>query len=160
MTSTRRDALKLGALAAAPIAALAPVAALAADDSAARLARLEDERAVAGLVRMFVRRFNGDGDCSSFVASSSAIRIDPQVCHIREDAGHDPLLAFAADGNSATWQSRAQVDLQTNFAGDSTLEKMARFQGQGSAVTRASRQIDASLSRSGQGWTITRLTIA
>ena len=41
----RRSFLKTGAIVAAPLAAAAPVAALAGDDSAARLARLEDERA-------------------------------------------------------------------------------------------------------------------
>ena len=56
--TTRREALKLGALAAAPVAALAPAAALAADDSATRLARLEDERAIGDLVKRFVRVLN------------------------------------------------------------------------------------------------------
>jgi len=158
--TTRREALKLGALAAAPVAALAPAAAIAADDTAARLARMEDERAIAGLVKSFVRRFNGSGDCGEFVASSGAIRINPQVCAIREDNSRDPQLAFAADSRTATWLSRAEVELLTDFEGDTTMEKMARFQGQGSASSRASRQLNAEFSRTTEGWTITRLTLA
>ncbi len=156
----RRSFVKLGALAATPVAALAPAAAVAADDSAQRLARMEDERAIAGLVTGFVRRFNGDGDCSEFVASSGAILIDPQVCAITEDRSHDPQLTFAEDGRNAAWQSHAEVEMLTHFEGDSTLEKMARFQGHGSASSRASRKIEAEFARSGDGWTITRLALA
>lgn len=158
--TTRRDALKLAALAATPIAALAPVAVMAADNSAARLALLEDERAIAGLVTSFIRRFNGDGDCNGFVASSSAIRIDAQVCRILEDRSHDPELTFAADRRSAHWRSAALVDLLTDFEGDSTLEKMARFQGQGSAQSSASRRLEAVFARNSEGWTIASLTLA
>lgn len=158
--STRREALKFGALAAAPVAALVPAATLAGDESAARLARIEDERAIGDLVKGFLRRFNGSGNCSEFVASSGAIRIDPQVCAIREDARHDPHLAFADDGQRASWQSRAEVDLLTNFEGHSIIEKMARFQGQGSALSRAGRRLEAEFVRNGDGWTITRLALA
>ncbi|WAT18723.1 hypothetical protein OZN62_03880 [Aurantiacibacter sp. MUD11] len=159
-TTDRRSFVKLGALAATPVAVLAPAAAMAADDTAIRLARMEDERAIADLVKGFVRRFNGNGDCSSFVASSGAIRIDPQVCAIREDSSRDPQLAFAADGSSASWQSRAEVDLLTDFDGDTTIEKMARFQGQGSASSRVSRRLEAEFARTQEGWTITRLALA
>ncbi len=158
--TTRRDALKLGALAATPVAALTPAAAMAADDSAARLARLEDERAISGLVRAFVRRFNGSGDCGEFVASAGAIRIDPQVCRIREDDTRDPELTIATGGDSASWRSAAEVELLTDFEGDTTLEKMARFQGQGSAQSSARRRIEADFTRTKTGWTITRLTLA
>ena len=55
-TTDRRSFLKAGALVAAPLATAAPAAALAADGSRARLARLEDERAVEGLHRAFLRQ--------------------------------------------------------------------------------------------------------
>lgn len=156
----RRSFVKLGALAATPVVALAPAAAMAADDSADRLSRMQDERAIAGLVTGFVRRFNGDGDCSEFVAGSGAILIDRQVCSITEDRSRDPQLAFADDGHTAAWQSRAEVELLTHFEGETTLEKMARFQGQGSASSRASRRIEAEFARTSDGWTITRLALA
>jgi hypothetical protein len=121
---------------------------------------MEDERAITGLVKTFVRRFNGSGDCSEFVAGAGAVRIDPQVCAIREDTSRDPQLAFADDGRSAHWQSRAEVELLTDFDGDSTMEKMARFQGQGSASSRASRRLEAQITRTIDGWTISHITLA
>lgn len=156
----RRSFVKLGALAATPVVALVPAAALAADNSAERLARIEDERAIEGLVSAFVRRFNGDGDCGEFIASAGAIRIDAQVRSITEDRASEPQLAFAGDGRTATWQSRTKVELLTDFDGDSTLEKMARFQGQGSASSHASRKLEADFARTTDGWTITRLALA
>lgn len=156
----RRSFVKLGALAAAPVAALAPAAAMATDDSATRLARLEDERAISSLVQSFIRRFNGSGDCGEFVAGAGAIRIGAQVCRIAEDRSCDPELAIAPDGRSASWRSQAKVDLLTDFDGDSTIEKMARFQGQGSAQSSASRQLEAEFARQTDGWAITRLALA
>ena len=56
ISTDRRSFLKTGAIAAAPLAALAPAAALADDGSKARLARLEDERAIESLHRAFLRQ--------------------------------------------------------------------------------------------------------
>lgn len=154
----RRSFVKLGALAATPVAALAPAAAMASDDSAARLARLEDEQAIAGLVSAFVRRFNGNGDCGEFVASAGAIRIDAEICRIIEDRDTDPQIDLGE--NTASWRSSAQVELITDFVGDTTLEKMSRFQGQGSAQSRASRSLEAEFARQPDGWAITRLTLS
>jgi hypothetical protein len=158
--TSRRSFLKAGAIVAAPVAALAAPAAFAADPSAAQLARMEDERAIEGLVRGFLRRFNGSGDCAEFVAHAGAIRIDTSVQAIREDARDDAALNFADDGRSASYRRKAEVDLLADFAGNSTLEKMARFQGQGSAVSLAKRRIEAEFVRTGESWTITRLALA
>jgi len=159
-TTSRRAFLKAGAIVAAPIAAIAAPAAFAADPSAARLARMEDERAIEGLMRGFLRRFNGAGDCGEFVASAGAIRINPQVQAIREDVRADPAVAFAPDGRTATLTRPAEVELLTGFEGQSTIEKMARFQGQGSAASTARQRIDADFARTADGWTITRLALA
>jgi len=158
--TSRRAFLKAGAIVAAPIAALAAPAALAADPSAARLARLEDERAIEALVRGFLRRFNGNGDCAEFVARAGAIRIDPSVQTIREDMREDAALNFADDGHTASWSRKAEVELLANFSGNTTLEKMARFQGQGSAHSLAKQRIAAEFARTGESWTITHLTLA
>jgi len=158
--TSRRAFLKAGALVAAPAAVLAAPAAFAADPSAARLARMEDERAIEGLVRGFLRRFNGSGDCAEFVAHAGAIRIDASVQEIREDVLDDAALDFADDGRSASWSRTAEVELLADFAGNTTLEKMARFQGQGSARSQAKRRIEAEFARTGESWTITRLALA
>ncbi|MGZ5792642.1 MAG: twin-arginine translocation signal domain-containing protein, partial [Croceibacterium sp.] len=54
----RRSFLKTGAIAAAPLAVAMPTAALADDGSHARLARLEDEKAIAALHREVVGQVN------------------------------------------------------------------------------------------------------
>jgi len=160
MSTNRRAFLKAGALIAVPVAAMAAPAALAADDSAAKLARLEDERAIAGLMRGFVNRFNGKGDCGSFVASAGAIRISPAIAAIAPEPGADPAIAFAADGARATYQIAASVQLDTEHSGASTIEKMARFQGQPAHSHREPRIIAAELERGSGGWAIARLNLA
>lgn len=162
MTS-RRAFLKTGALVAAPVAMLAPAAAIAADAQAARLARLEDERAIEGLLRAFLARFNGTGkasECGAFVARADALRIDPQVAAIEPDPATEPTLALASDGRSASWRSVARIRLESPFVGHTTLEQMARFQGQASASAQASRRLEAEFARTAQGWAITRLALA
>ena len=101
ISTDRRSFLKTGALVATPLAAIAPVAALAADDSGAKLARLEDERAVEALQRKFLRHLNGTGDCGEFIASSGAVDLGDGVRSIAEDMGHDATLELAEDGLSA-----------------------------------------------------------
>ena len=79
---------------------------------------------------------------------------------IREYARSDAVVAFAPDGRSATLTRPAEVELLTGFDGQSTIEKMARFQGQGSAASTAKQRIDADFARTNDGWTITRLALA
>ena len=57
-STSRRSFLKTGAIAAAPLAMAAPAAALADDGSRARLARLEDEKALAALHREVMAQVN------------------------------------------------------------------------------------------------------
>ncbi len=131
-TTSRRSFLKTGALAAAPLAAAAPVAALARDDSRARLARLEDERAIEALQRKFLRHLNGAGDCGEFIASADAVELGGGMRSIAEDMGYDVVLELAEDGLSAHARCACRVERETAFTGDSTLEQMARFEGLGS----------------------------
>lgn len=70
ISTDRRSFLKSGALVAAPLAVMAPVAALAGDESRAKLARLEDERAIEALQRKFLRHVNGGGSSAELFASA------------------------------------------------------------------------------------------
>ncbi len=163
MTSTnRRSFLKAGALVATPIAALAPVAALADDGTRSRLAQMEDEKAIEALTRSFLRRFNGSdaGNCGEFVASSGAIQLDADLCAIAEDPAEVALIELADNGTSATYRRACVVDRTTQFTGNTTMEKMARFQGQGSARHSEKAMLDAQFSRTAKGWTITSLRLA
>lgn len=150
----RRLFLKTGALLAAPVAAVAPVAALADDGSRAKLARLEDERAIEALQRKFLRHLNGAGDCGEFIASSGAVDLGDGVRSIAEDMGHDAELVLAEDGLSARTRCTCKVELETEFKGDTTLERMARFQGQGSHCHEESRVLATEYRKAKDGWRI------
>ena len=159
--TSRRALLKAGVLAATPLAAVAaPAAVLADDGTRAKLARLEDERAIERLHRAFLRRVNGQGECGSFVAAADAVTLEPGVAAIADDPAHDPTLEFTANGRTATARRPVTVEIDTHFTGDTTLEKMARFQGHGSHRRREARVMLTQYVKGQHGWQIARLTLA
>ena len=159
-STDRRSFLKTGAVIAAPLAVAAPAAAFAADDSRARLARLEDERAIGALQRKFVRYLNGAGECGEFVASSGTVDLGEGMRSIAEDPGHEAELEVAEDGLSARARCACRVERETEFAGDSTLEQMARFQGQGSHRHTEERVLATDFVKGKDGWRIARARFA
>jgi hypothetical protein len=163
MDSTRADRrsfLKAGVIVAAPLAAAAPVAALARDGSAAKLARLEDERAVEALQRKFLRHLARADDCGEFIASSDTIDLGEGLRSITEDLNHEPSVELAEDGHSATARCACRVERETEFTGDSTLEQMARFQGQGSHRHEERQVLATEFVKAGDGWKISRARFA
>lgn len=157
----RRSFLKSGALIAAPIAAVGvPAAALADDGSRARLARLEDEWAIEGLQRKFVRYLNGTGDCGEFVASADAVDLGDGLRAIAEDPAHEPVFELAENGLSATAHCACLVERETEFTGHSTLERMARFQGHGSHRHSEERVLAMEFVKHKQGWRIAGARLA
>ena len=146
----RRSFLKAGAIA-APFAAAAPVAAFAADD---RLARLEDERAVEALQRKFVRQLNGAGDCGEF----GAVDLGEGLRSIVED--DEAQVEVAPNGLTATARCACRVEREAEFAGDSTLEQIARFQGQGSHRFEERRVLATEFVKGRDGWRIAAVRLA
>ena len=137
ISTDRRSFLKTGAIAAAPLAALAPAAALADDGSKARLARLEDERAIESLHRAFLRQ-------------PSALGRDIRT--VRQD--HEASIEFAEDGRSASLRCQCCVERDADFTGETTLERMARFQGHGSHRFAEERVLAIEFVKGRQGWRI------
>lgn len=156
----RRSFLKSGALIAAPVVAAAPVAALADDGSRARLARLEDERAIEALQRKLLRHLNGTSDCGEFIASSDAIELGEDMRSIAEDPGHDAQLALSDDGLTATARCACRIEREAAFSGQSTLERMARFQGQGSHRYEERRTLATEFVKDRNGWRIAHARFA
>lgn len=156
----RRSFLKTGALLAAPVAAVAPAAALADDGSRTRLARLEDERAIEALHRSFLRHVNGSGDCAALVTSSDAVEFDDGLRSIAEHPAHEPSFELAEDGLSAEARCACTVEVETGFTGDSTIEQMTRFQGQGSHRHSEERVLATKFVKSKHGWRIARARFA
>jgi len=151
----RRSFLKTGALVAAPLAAIAPVAALADDGSRAKLARLEDERAIEALHRAFLRRLNGKG-----VEACGEFGLDEALSSLADDPADEPRIAFGDDGRRATARRACKVELEAHFTGDSTLERMARHQGHGSHRHEEARVLVADYVKGQDGWAIERLRFA
>lgn len=160
MATDRRSFLKTGAIVAAPLAAAAPVTALARDRSAAKLARLEDERAIEALQRQFVRYLNGAGDCGEIALSSDAVDLGEGLRSIAEHMGHDPVIELAEDGLSARARCTCKVEREIAFTGDSTLERMARFQGQGSHRHGEERVLAIEYAKGKDGWRIAKAHFA
>src|SRR5690606_2133319 len=110
----RRSMLKLGALAATPLAVLAPSAVLAASDdgSAARLSLLETRAAIEDLARKVVRRFNDGGvqACADLARCADVFRLDPQLSAIRPDPSSDLEVELAADSSAATCRLACQAE--------------------------------------------------
>lgn len=133
--ATRRSFLKTGALAAAPLAAIVPAAALAEDGSTARLARLEDERVIEALHREWLRSASKGFEVQGLSA------IGPTTIRsIAPDAVQEPTeLQFAEDGQRAASQHACVVDLESPLEGKETFAQMARLQGNGTARRTESR---------------------
>lgn len=146
----RRSFLKTGALAAAPLAVMAPAAAFAADDgSKARLARLEDEKALGALHRDLVRGVNGGEH-----------KLAQGLTALAPDPAHELQIAVADDGRSATCRRACAASFRTEFTGHSTLERMHRLQGQGVHSHEEPRELVAEYRKKENGWSVERVRLA
>lgn len=164
METTRRSFLKSGALVAAPVAAVAaPAMALAADNGSARLARLEDERAIEALSRNFVRNFNASGakGTADLFAAGRAPELGDGAVRLALDAAGEPdLLEVAEDGAHA--RSRHLCTLESEYAleGEGSLVEMARLQGNSAVQTSEQRVLVADYVKLADGWAIESLRLA
>lgn len=149
-TTDRRSFLKTGAIAAAPLAiAVAPAAALADDGSKAKLARLEDEKAIAALHREAVSKINrGESKLADGLAG------------LADDPAHELQITFADDGRRATCRRACKASFRTEFTGTSTIEQMHRLQGQGLHQHEESRVLVAEYVKDKDNWAVESLRLA
>jgi hypothetical protein len=146
----RRSFLKTGAIVAAPLAVMAPAAAFAADDrSKARLARLEDEKAIEALHRDLVREVNG-----------GKRKLAKGLTALADDPAHELQIAFAGDGRRASCRRPCTAQFRTEFTGHSTLEQMHRLQGQGQHSREESRELVVEYEKGKHGWIVQRARLA
>lgn len=164
MTS-RRSFLKSGAIVAAPLAVVgapAAAAAMAEDGSRARLARLEDTRAIEALNRAFLRQFNTSG--AEATAALFADGKAPDLAHgtsglALEDAGEPEHFELAGDGARATAHYACMVETEHALEGDHTLIQMARLQGNSAHRSSERRLLKADYVRRESGWAIERIRL-
>lgn len=160
--TSRRTFLKAGALVAAPAAAVGiPVAALAEDGSKAALARLQDERAIEGLNREFLRAFNHGGAESTarLFADGRAPDLSAQISRL---SLADEAAQFSLDSNGATATASFACTVETaeDFEGSDTLVQMARLQGNAADVVTSRKQLSARYAKRADGWLLTEVAIA
>jgi hypothetical protein len=155
MTTSRRSFLKSGAIAAAPVAAIAvPAAAFAADDGGrAKLARLEDERAIADLHHELLRQVNAGG-ARAHGLDEGLRAISPDAAAVRQAPD------FSPDGQRASQRQAVTVELAAELTGDETLLRMARLQGNTASIASESRVLIAKYVRRDGGWAIDRVAFA
>ena len=146
----RRSFLKTGAIVAAPLAVMAPAAAFAAHDGGnARLARLEDAKAIQALHRDLVRQVNrGEHKLAEGLAA------------LADDPAHDLTIAYADDGMRATCRRACTASFRTEFTGHTTLEQMHRLQGQGLHSHEESRELVTEYEKGKHGWAVQRVRLA
>ena len=148
-STSRRNFLKTGAMAAVPVAAGLPVAALAADDSKAALVRLQDERAIEALTRDTLRSFNRGSQGDLFAKG---------IARVALDAAEEPSLVI--DGDAATARFACTVDTVLALEGRGTLIDMARLQGNAAATSSTAKTLVARYTRQNDLWTIAALDLA
>lgn len=150
-TTNRRAFLKSSALVAAPIAAAAVPAgaALADDGSAARLARLEDERAIEAAHRAFLRTGKLKAGKGRTVE-----KIEP------DHEADAPPVEFTDDGKRATVRHPCTAHLASYHDGDTTIEQMARLQGTARTVRRERCVVLAQYQKEGGHWTLASAEMA
>ena len=148
-TTSRRAFLKTGALAAVPVAAGLPAAALATDDSRAALALLQDERAIEALTRDVLRQFNRGGADYLFAGG---------IARVVLEADEAPDLAI--DGDAATARFACLVDTAHALEGQGTLVQMARLQGNAGATVTSGKTLLGRYTRQNGEWTIAGLNLA
>jgi hypothetical protein len=146
----RRSFLKSGAIVVAPFAAMAPASAFAADDgSKARLARLEDEKAIQALHRDVLQQVNrGERTLATGLTA------------LADDPGHELQVVFTHDGRRAGCRRACTASFRTEFTGSSTLEQMHRLQGQGLHSHEEPRVLVAEYVKGKDGWAIVSLRLA
>ncbi len=160
--ATRRSFLKGGAILAAPLAVALPTAAIAADDRAERLRRLEDEAAIRALHQDWLRSVNDRSadSASLFVNAQAAACLDGAVCGIAADHMADAgQIALAADGRRATGRFVCMVETQSHIAPDGTLAQMALAQGGGVVRQRERKLISADYAKAGDRWVIAGIAL-
>ena len=162
--TTRRCFLKSGAIVAAPLAAVAApaVAKAAGDGSAARLARLEDERAIEALNRDFLRRFNREGleRTAELFADGKAPGITGEMNRLSLDPAAEPeLFELSKDGSTAHMRQVCLVESDHPLEGEETLVQMARLQGNSASRARSGKTLVANYRKQGERWTITKLEL-
>ncbi len=158
-TSSRRSFLKGGAIAAAPLAAAIPAAALADSEHRARAQRLQDEAEIRALHRAWLRKLTTGADASGLFATPEASRLDKTVRSVAADHAGEERIEIAPGGLQAAGRFPTLLELETELPRIGTLSEMAHLQGGGRVRTSEARTLHASYVKREGAWAIARLEL-
>ncbi len=133
------------------------MAAVAAHDHEARLARLQDEAAIGALHQAWLRKINtgAHAEAAELFADPKRATFDQRVSGVAADHGAAPdTLTLAADGLSATGRYHCVVETRTELPRDCTLAQMAHAQGEGVIRHAEPRVLQAAYVKMDGGWAI------
>ncbi|WP_214622570.1 hypothetical protein [Sphingobium nicotianae] len=151
--ATRRSFLKSGAILAAPLGLAVPGAALAADDRAMRLARLEDEAAIRALHRDWLVRVNGRSVTADLcVSARAAACLGDEICGIIQD--EDGVVEITANGERASGYYPCRIETESRMAAENTFAQMALAQGGGVTRTSEPRLLSVEYAKIADRWVI------
>jgi hypothetical protein len=159
--SSRRSFLRAGAVLSAPL--VVPVAALAGDRGAARVAQLEDERAIRDLHQAWMRGVNAggmDGKATTLLTAGVCSTGD-NLCSIGAQRAAPPdAITFDPDGMTATGRFHCAIDIETPLAQNCTLAQMAHLQGNGFVRRTATDVLYVDYIKTGKVWSVARVKFA
>jgi hypothetical protein len=161
--STRRRFFgHAGAALAVPLTAASAGPQTRTDDSAARLAALEDANAIRALQREYARLVNSGShaEAARLFAEPAAAPIDASLRRLAADrfAAHD-VIEVAADGATAAACFECTVETETEIVGGYTLVDMLRVQGESALRTVEHRALESSYVKVSGGWKIASLVL-
>jgi hypothetical protein len=164
ISTRRRFFLQASAALSVPLAASAPHAAKPDPGNAnARLAALEDQKAIRELQQAYARLVNSGATDSArrLFLNPSAAKIDASVRTLSMDGfGEHDAIEIASDRTSATARTCCAVQTEAAIGPNCTLVDMARQQGEGVLRRSEKRVLVGTYVRVGEAWKIERLELA
>jgi hypothetical protein len=161
ISTRRRFFLQASAALSVPLAASAAHAAKADHSRAsARLAALEDEKAIRELQQAYARLVNSRAheEARDLFENPSAARVDASVRSVSMDGfGEHDAIEVAPDRGSATGRTHCAVQTEAVIGPNCTLVEMAREQGEGVLRRLEKRILVGSYLKVAGTWKIERL---
>jgi hypothetical protein len=162
ISTRRRFFLQAGAAMSVPLAAGGHATESGTADSVekARLAALEDERAIRDLQRAYARLFNSGAheEIRGLFVNPTAAHIDGSVRGLSPVGfGEHDAVEISPDRKTATARTHCAVHTETAIGPSCTLVEMAREQGEGVLRQSEARVLVGRYARVAGAWKIDRL---
>lgn len=156
-TNSRRTFIRNSGVALTAALAAGSAVATPVDDAAQRLALLEDSNAIRALQQRYFSLLEQRADVSALFCSSAAFAASALPALVLDSRHDGENIVVAADRQRATASFRSRLQLGIPIAGDSTLQQMARQQGQSEQQWREQGTYEVEYVKLGAAWLISAL---